>query len=180
MIKEKLLRDELLQPCVLSPPLLCCDSSASKNSLYQFANTNSFSVLTAQDEEFIKILEDLDYSKITSENANWVDESRLSGYFCSDTDFNLSKRVLSETEIKILEKGWDYAYIQSKLSEPQLKSDLGGFCGSMRIKWNFSFRNKPSENFSEIPSFRLKSSWKPLKRNPNLEMFLSKVEQDLF
>ena len=88
MIKENLLRDEVLQPCVLSPPLLCCDSSASKNSLYQFPNTNSFSVLTAQDEEFIKILEDLDYSKITSENANLFDESRLSGYFCSDADFN--------------------------------------------------------------------------------------------
>ena len=36
------------------------------------------------------------------------------------------------------------------------------------------------ENFSEIPSFRPKSSWKPPKGNPNLEMFLSKVEQDLF
>ena len=48
----------------------------------------------------------------------------------------------------------------------------------MRIKWHF--RNEPSENFSEIPSFRPKSSWKPPKGNPNLELFLSKVEQDLF
>ena len=48
----------------------------------------------------------------------------------------------------------------------------------MRIKWHF--RNEPSENFNEIPSFRSKSSWKPPKGNPNLEMFLSKVEQDLF
>ena len=48
----------------------------------------------------------------------------------------------------------------------------------MQIKWHF--RNEPSENFGEIPSFRPKSSWKPPKGNPNLEMFLSKVEQDLF
>ena len=48
----------------------------------------------------------------------------------------------------------------------------------MIIKWHF--RNEPSGNFSEIPSFRLMSSWKPPKGNPNYEMFLSKVEQDLF
>ena len=29
--KEKLLRDEVLQPCVLSPPLVCYDTSVSKN-----------------------------------------------------------------------------------------------------------------------------------------------------
>ena len=29
MIKENLLRDEVLQPCVLSPLLVCCDTSVS-------------------------------------------------------------------------------------------------------------------------------------------------------
>ena len=43
------------------------------------------SVLTPQDEEFANILEDLDCSKITSDNANLSDEIRLSGYFCQDT-----------------------------------------------------------------------------------------------
>ena len=46
------------------------------------------------------------------------------------------------------------------------------------IKWHF--RNEPFENFSEIPSFRPKASWKRPKGNPDLEMFLNKVEQDLF
>ena len=32
MIKENLLLDEVLQPCVLSPPLARCDSSVFKNS----------------------------------------------------------------------------------------------------------------------------------------------------
>ena len=86
--------------------------------------------------------------------------------------------MLSETEIRILEKGLDYAPIQRKINEPELKSDFEEFCRRMRIKWHF--RNEPSENFSEIPSFRPKSYWKPPKGNPNLEMFLSKVEQDLF
>ena len=83
MIKENLLQDKVLQPCVLSPPLVYCDTSVFKNSSDQFANTNSPGVLTAQDEELIKILEDLDCSKITSENTNLSDESRWSGYFCS-------------------------------------------------------------------------------------------------
>ena len=68
----------------------------------QFVNINSSSVLTTQDEEFVKKLEDLDRSEITSDNPNLSDESRISGCFCSKTVFNLSERVLSETEIKIL------------------------------------------------------------------------------
>ena len=71
--------------------------------------------MTVQDEELIKILEDLHCNKIASENTNLSDESRLSGFFCLDTVFNLNKRVLSETEIKMLEKGSDYASIQRKI-----------------------------------------------------------------
>ena len=124
----------MLQPCVLSPPLVCCDTSVSKNSSDQFVNTNSPSVLTPQDEELVKFLEDLDCSKITSENANLSDESRLSGYFCSDTAFNISKKVLSETEIKILEKALDYASMQKKINEPELKSDFEEFCRRRQMK----------------------------------------------
>ena len=39
------------------------------------------------------------------------------------------------------------------------------------------FRN---EDFSETPAFRVKSSWKPAKGHPNLEVFLSKIEEELF
>ena len=52
--KEDLFRDEVLQPCVLSPPLVCCDTSVCQKLSDQLVNTNSFSVLTAQDEEFVK------------------------------------------------------------------------------------------------------------------------------
>ena len=58
-----------------------------------------------------------------------------------------------------------------------LRSDFQEFCIRMRIKWHF--RNEPFKNFSVIP-FRSKSFWKLPKRNPNFEIFLSKVEQDLF
>ena len=48
----------------------------------------------------------------------------------------------------------------------------------MRIKWHF--RNELSDNFSERPVFLPKSSWKPPVDHPNLEVFLSQVENRLF
>ena len=36
-------------------------------------------------------------------------ENRLCGYFCSETIFNLSHQVLIDIEIKVLEKGLDFA-----------------------------------------------------------------------
>ena len=48
----------------------------------------------------------------------------------------------------------------------------------MRIKWYF--RNEISENFSEVPAISPKSSWKPPQGHPNLEVYLSQVENELF
>ena len=45
-------------------------------------------------------------------------DKRLYGYFCSETTFNLSNWVLTDTEIKVLEKGLDFAPIQKKINEP--------------------------------------------------------------
>ena len=50
-------------------------------------------------------------------NVSAINKTSLSGYFCSDTVFNLSRRVLAEIEIKILEKGLGYAPIQNKINE---------------------------------------------------------------
>ena len=69
--------------------------------------------------------------------------------FCSETVFNLSRKVLTETEIKILEKGLDFASIQRKINEPELRSDFEEFCRRVRVKWHF--RNEPSPDFSNIP-----------------------------
>ena len=94
------------------------------------------------------------------------DESRLIGYFCLDTIFNLSNRVLSDNEIKALEKGLDFAPIQIKIIEPELRSDFGEFCRRMRIKWHF--RSEPTLDFSENPLFHTKSSRNPPKGDPHL------------
>ena len=89
--------------------------------------------------------------------SNINNQSRLTSYFCSNT-VNLSRKVLSDTEIKILEKGLDYAPIQNKVNEPELRQDFHEFYRKMRLKWYF--RNEATGDFSETP-FRCKSSWKP-------------------
>ena len=59
----------------------------------------------------------------------------------------MSKKVLTDIEIKVLEKGLDYAPIQNKINEPELKKEFEYFCRRMRLKWNF--RNEPTPSFSE-------------------------------
>ena len=48
----------------------------------------------------------------------------------------------------------------------------------MRIRWHF--RNEPSDNYNERPAFSPKSSLKTPLGHPNLEVFLSKIENKLF
>ena len=111
-------------------------------------------------------------------NAKVTSEGRISGYFCSDTVFNLSHGVITETEIKVLEKGLGYAPIQKKIKELELRKDFSEFCRRKRKKWYF--RNEGTSLFSEVPRFKIKSSWRFPNRHPALEIFLSKVEKDLF
>ena len=106
-----------------------------------------------------------------------IPDKRLKGYFCSDTVFNLSGRVLSESEIKVLEKGLDFAPFQKKVNEPELRRDFEEFSRRMRIKWHF--RNEISEDFSEVPAFSPKSSSNPPQGHPNLKVYLSQVENEL-
>ena len=147
-IKASLLSDSLSQHYDTSPPVLCCDSSKNKNSSDQLGLNEQLPgvVFSSQDDELLRILEDLPKDKPLHCNPNCSEESRIKGYFCSDTVFNLSRRVLSEDEIKVLEKGLDFAPIQRKVNEPELRKDFEEFCRKMRIKWHF--RNELSENFS--------------------------------
>ena len=97
---------------------------------------------------------------------------------CYHTVFNLSSKVLTDTEINILERGWDFAPIQYKNNQPELSKDFEEFCSRMRIKWYFP--NDISENFSEKLAFTPKSKWNPPKDHPSLEVFLSPIEKELF
>ena len=65
--------------------------------------------------------------------------------------FNLSKKVFSETEIKVQEKGVGFAPIHNKINDPELRKDFEEFCRRIRIKCHFCNVAKPQ--FSEIPAF---------------------------
>ena len=69
--------------------------------------------------ELASILDDLENIDNNKE-TNDTEKNRLSGYFCSDTIFNLSQKALMDSKIKVIEKGLDYAPIQSKINEPEL------------------------------------------------------------
>ena len=64
-------------------------------------------------------------------------ESRLPGYFFSETVFSLSNRVLSDAKIRILEKGLDYTLIQRKINEPELRHDLNDFAEVCALNGTF-------------------------------------------
>ena len=103
-------------------------------------------------------------------------DNKLSGHFCSETIFNLINRVLTDTEIKVLEKGLNFAPIQKKLNELELRSDFNEFCGKMPLKWHFW--DEP-ENVSEVLVFNTKYRWQPPQDHPCLEIFLNQVENKL-
>ena len=48
---------------------------------------------------------------------------------------------------KVLEKGLDYAPIQKKINQPELRKDFEEFCSRMRLK--LDFRNEPTTYFKE-------------------------------
>ena len=63
-------------------------------------------------------------------------------------------------------------------NEPEFRKTFEELSRRMRCKWHF--RNELSENFSETPAFRPKSVWKPPKGHRSLEVFLSRLEKELF
>ena len=100
------------------------------------------------------------------------------GYFCCDNEFNLSRKVLNETETNVLEKGLGFVPIPITTNKGDLRRDFGEFSRKMRSKW--SSRDEPSPNFTEVPAFRPKSIWKPPPGHLCVELFLSKLEIELF
>ena len=78
-------------------------------------------------------------------------EGRLEWYFYSDTVFNLGRKILTDPEIRILEKELDFVSIQNKINEPELTTNFEEFCRRMRTRRHF--RNESTPEFSETPVF---------------------------
>ena len=61
----------------------------------------------------------------------------LKGHFCSHTIFNLRHGVLSDAEIKVLEKGLNFAPVQRKINETDLKEDFEEFVAAQELNGIF-------------------------------------------
>ena len=148
LIKDEKLKSSRIET---SPPKTINNTSIASNSSNSFSKSGDFETFNTQD-----ILEELgNVEKAKEHDVNVTRLGRLRGHFCSDTIFNLSHRVLSDAEIKILEKGLDCAPIQRKINEPELREDFEEFCFRMGVKCYF--RNEPSKSFSNKPAFSPKS-----------------------
>ena len=141
-------------------------------------SNNEFSRQGSDQDNGSNLSENQECEQVSQFGDSIAESNPLKGYFCSKTVFNLTKKVLTETEIKVLEKRLDFPPIQKTLNEPELRKDFEEFSRRMRYKWHF--RNEVSENFSEAPSFRPKSVWKPAKGHASLKVFLSRLEKELF
>ena len=95
------------------------NTSIASNSSNSFSKSRDVKTFDTQDRELLDILEELgNVEKDKEHDVNVTSLGRLRGHFCSNAIFNLSHRVLPDTEIKILEKGLDFAPIQRKINEP--------------------------------------------------------------
>ena len=145
-------------------------------------NTSVF--IDSQDQNILTILEELqctgeDGSTLHNNiSSNCVYELKIEGHFCSDAVFNLSRKILTETEIKVLEKGLNFAPIQNNIKKPELRTDFNEFCRCIRGKWYF--KDEPTKQFSNIPAFSSKFTWTPPNGHPNLEVSLSQTENEVF
>ena len=133
---------------------------------------------TTTEEDTIRNIEE-NISVTQEEPITRTDNNgRMNGYSCSDLVFNLSHKVLPNLEIDILGKGIGFSLTTTFINEVDLTRGSVNFAKKMRCKWFFC--NEPTEDFSEIPAFRIKSNWSPPKGHPALEMFLSQMEGEIF
>ena len=75
---------------------------------------------------------------ITEESERIVQKpgksQRLKGYFCADTVFNLSQKVLTATEIKVLERGLGFVPTPNSINDADLRRDFEDFSRKMSCR----------------------------------------------
>ena len=159
------MEDDKKVPCRAETPV---ESPSTAGNINTSGNDKFLHILDSGDEELVNILRSFETEKTPKKAAKVINE-RLEGYFCSKSKFNLSKKVLTETEIRVLEKGLGFAPTPSKISGTDLRADFNELARKMRCKW--FFRNKPTENVSEATTFHVKSIWNPRKGHPTNKNF---------
>ena len=128
-----------------------------------------------EDDSLLEILQSLG---VSNDNFLETNSDQIKGSFSSDLKFNLHEKVLFKTKIKVLEICLGFLlhhYLPTKQTCKDLQRDFNNFARKMRC--NCHFRN---ESQYEISMHKVKSTWNPPKGSPALELFLSKVKEDIF
>ena len=113
-----------INPTVEKPP----ESPSTSGSINTAGNVTSRDDLDSGDEELVNILHDMHKSQgVTAEKSPKSVNGMMKGYFCSKTVFNLSRKLLTETEIRVLEKGLGFAPTPTSINESDLKRDFNEF-----------------------------------------------------
>lgn len=100
----------------------------------------------------------------------------------SNNVFNLSSRILTQSEISILSKGLNFCPTPKSINRFQVKSDIVEF--DRRLKCKFFFHNSRSNSDKNLANdrnhkFRKKSSWTPAVSEPAINLYLSELEKRL-
>ena len=114
--------------------------------------------LTKGDDSLLEILQSLG---VNNDNFLETDSDCIKGSFSSNSVFNLSKKVLSKTEIKVLEKGLGFSPTPSSINEADSRRDFDDFARKMRSKSHF--RNESQYIPSEVSTYKLKLHGIPQK-----------------
>ena len=103
------------------------------------------------------------------------ENGRIEGRFENDKVFNLSQRALSCSEVSVLSKGLKFVAAPKEIDFSQVKIDLESFGRRIRLKWHF----REEEGSFSAPSFRPKSKFNPRHKDETIEVFLSKLEDEI-
>ena len=90
-------------------------------------------------------------------------------FFSFSSVFNLSRKILFKTAIKVLEKDLVFTSTSSFIDEADLQKDFDDFVRKMRCKWYF--RNEGRAIPSGVSAFKPKSTCNPPKGLPALSYF---------
>ena len=108
-------------------------------------------------------------------NSAVLENGRFRGKFVSESVVNLSSRKLSEPEISLLSKGLRFIPTPTSINFAEIKEDLEKFGRNLRLKWYF---RDSEENFS-YDLFKPKSTFNPRKVDASIEIYLSRLEEEL-
>ena len=103
------------------------------------------------------------------------ENEHIEGQFVNNKVIYLSQRTLNQHEISVLSKGLKFVATPKEIDYSQVKIDLENFGRRLRLKWFF----KENDDFSEVPAFRPKSKLNPRNKDVAIEIFLSKLEDEL-